>query len=128
MKRDDRVRHEAPPQWGVGRVLEDPAAGKVRIFFSNVGTKTISLLANIVVVHGADAINPILDNLKIVSLGQESLYKTLTALKQRFLNEFPGGFHGEKYQLEERTKVEAHELTKELLRAATFEGTFIKTL
>jgi len=83
MKRDDRVRHEAAPQWGVGRVLEDPAAGKVRIFFSNVGTKTISLLANIVVVHGADAINPILDNLKIVSLGQESPYKTLTALKQQ---------------------------------------------
>ncbi len=122
MKRDDRVRHEGVPDWGVGRVLEDPAAGKVRIFFSNVGIKTISLLAKLVIVKGADAMNPILDNLKIRFPGQESSYKTLTVLKQQFLNEFPGGFHGEKYDLAERNyKVEAHELAKPLLRRATFE-------
>jgi Protein of unknown function (DUF3553) len=121
MKRDDRVRHESAPQWGLGRVLEDPAAGKVRIFFSNVGIKTISLVANIVVVKGAEATNPILDNLKIVSQGQESSYKTLAVLKQQFLNEFPGGFHGKKYQLDERNyKVEAHELTKKLFRRTNF--------
>ena len=122
MKKDDRVRHEGVPAWGVGRVLEDPVAGNVRIFFSNVGIKTISLLATIVIVKGADAMNPILDNLKIGFSGQESSYKTLTELKQQFLSEFPGGFHGEKYDLAERSyKVEAHELGKKLLRRATFE-------
>src|SRR5260370_28676782 len=113
MKKDDRVRHEAVPEWGLGRVLDDPAAGKVRIFFSNVGVKTISLLANIVVMSGTEATSSILDNLKIDNPGQESSYKTLAVVKQQFLNQFPRGFHGKEYQLAERDyKVEAHELAK----------------
>ena len=103
------------PLWGLGRVLEDPAAGKVRIFFSNVGIKTMSLLTNLVVVKGEDAIDPILDNLKIVGSDEKSSYKTLAVLKQQFRNQFPEGFYGEKYQLEERNyKIEAHKLARRL--------------
>jgi hypothetical protein len=85
MKKDDRVRHNAAPEWGLGRVLENPTAGKVRIFFSNVGVKTISLPANIVLVKGAEATSLLLDNLKAVPPKQESFYKPLALLKQRFL-------------------------------------------
>jgi len=121
MKRDDRVRHEAAPQWGVGRVLEDSAAGKVRIFFSNVGTKRSRFWRRSLLLQGADAINPILDNLKIASPGQESSYETLSVLKQQFLNEFPGGFSREKVRLAERNyKVEAHELSKETASSRNF--------
>ena len=122
MKKDDRVRNEGAPDWGLGRILEDPASGNVRIFFSNVGTKTVSLIANLVLVKGEEATNSVLDNLKIASSGRESSYKTLTMLKQQFLNHFPEGFHGKKYKLDERDyKVEAHELAKKLLRRELFE-------
>jgi len=91
MKKDDRVRHSAAPQWGLGRVLEDPAAGKVRIFFSDAGIKTISTDANIVVMTGKQALISFLDNLKIPNQEGHSSYKTLTVLKEHFLNQFPGG-------------------------------------
>ncbi len=68
------------------------------------------------------AINPVLDNLKIASPQRESSYKTLSALKEQFLDQFPGGFHGREYQFAERNyKVEAHELAKKLLRRTHFE-------
>ncbi|MDO8433482.1 MAG: DUF3553 domain-containing protein [Candidatus Binatus sp.] len=122
MKKNDRVRHEAVPEWGLGRVLEDPVGGRVRIFFINVGIKKISLPTSIVVVTGAEAANAILDNLKDIDPDLERSYRTLAVLKKQFLEQFPGGFHGEKYLMTERNyKVGAHELAEKLLSRKTIE-------
>jgi len=42
-KKGDRVRHPKKPDWGIGQVLADSTDGTVRIFFTHVGEKTISL-------------------------------------------------------------------------------------
>jgi hypothetical protein len=73
-------------------------------------------------VKGAEATNSVLDNLKVIGPKQERSYKSLTMLKQEFLNQFAEGFHGKKYQLKERDyKVEAHELARKLLCRTNFE-------
>ncbi len=42
-KKGDRVQHPKKPDWGIGQVLADSTDGTVRIFFTHVGEKTISL-------------------------------------------------------------------------------------
>ena len=39
----DRVKHPKKPEWGIGQVLANSISGEVRIYFANVGEKTISL-------------------------------------------------------------------------------------
>ena len=116
MKAGDRVKHKVKPEWGVGKVLADPAGGKVTIFFINAGIKTFALAAPIVTVQDLEGAHPVLDNLKINSAGEASSYKTLAELKSRFLTQFPGGFHGPNYRNTERDyKVAAHTLARKLL-------------
>lgn len=45
LRRGDRVRHETRTDWGLGEVLDDQAAGslKVKVIFEDVGVKTFDL-------------------------------------------------------------------------------------
>ena len=102
-RKGDRVRHPKMDSWGLGLVLEDSDGAKVRIFFVDVGEKTVMLShAEPVVVSGPDAESPILDNLKIDGAKVSVRYKSLTASMQYFLKKFPGGFSGERFRAHER--------------------------
>jgi hypothetical protein len=37
LHRNDRVKMPSKPEWGMGRVLQEPAAGKVSILFREAG-------------------------------------------------------------------------------------------
>ena len=51
--KDDRVRMPAKPEWGLGQVIQNPAAGKVFVLFREAGEKTLSLKhATLVSVEG----------------------------------------------------------------------------
>ena len=43
LSRDDRVRMSTKPEWGMGRVVNNPASGKVCILFREAGEKILSL-------------------------------------------------------------------------------------
>jgi hypothetical protein len=125
MKKDDRVRHNAAPHWGVGKVLEDPISRKIRIFFTNAGERLIALPADIRVVTGKEASSSLLDNLSIASIDKKGTFKSLMELRTRFLDKFSGGFHGPKYiKVERNYKDEAHRLASELLDKRKFDATF----
>jgi len=102
-RKGDRVRHPKMDSWGLGLVLEDSDGARVRVFFVDVGEKTV-VLSHVrpVLVSGADAESPILDNLKVDGGKVSVRYKSLTASMQYFLQEFPGGFSGERFRVHER--------------------------
>jgi hypothetical protein len=63
-----------------------------------------------------EASHPILDNLKIKKSSSGIRYQSLTQSIQYFLEQFPGGFYGNKFQSEEREyKDKAHNLAQELI-------------
>lgn len=112
-KKGDRVRHPKMDSWGLGVVLENSDSTKVRIFFIEAGEKTIALShVQPVVVSGADAENPALDNLKIDDGKVSVRYRSLAASMQYFLREFPDGFSGERFRVHERDHKE--EISREV--------------
>jgi hypothetical protein len=91
-----RVRHPAKPEWG--QVLEDSASTSVRVFFVGAGEKELSLShATPLIVNGAEAAHPVLDNLKPIRTDAKVRYESLPRLVDRFLERFPQGFYGSKY-------------------------------
>ena len=63
-RKGDRVLHPKKSDWGLGQVLANSAAGQVRIFFSNIGLKVISLdVVEPTKVTGQNAKSVILDRL-----------------------------------------------------------------
>lgn len=123
-KKGDRVRHPTKDDWGLGEVLADSTVESVRIFFVEVGEKTISLkLIQPIKVSGAEAVHPGLDNLKIEKSASGIKYQSLAESIQFFLTEYPEGFYGEKFKQEERDyKVEAHEMALDLLDRKPFQS------
>jgi hypothetical protein len=114
MTKGDRVKHTLAPDWGIGRVLEPPRDGKVKIFFATAGIKLLAVSAPLAIVQGADALNVALDNLPD-DTSRLKVHKTLAELKEQFLRRFPGGFQGDSYQATERDyKEEAHKLATKL--------------
>ena len=98
-----RLRNPGAPEWGLGLVLEDTDGRNVRAFFEGVGERTISLQhITPSVAVGPDAESAVLDNLKIekgvVGVG----YKSLPSCIATFLQEFPGGFLGDRFREHER--------------------------
>ena len=121
-KKGDRVKHLIKTEWGVGEVLEDEKGGIVRIFFVDAGEKTISLKHSKLDLASEDeSAHPVLDNLKIAKKSASIKYQSLTQSKNHFLEKFPEGFYGERFEQEERDyKIKAYHLAKELLNKEAF--------
>jgi hypothetical protein len=121
-KKGERVKHPAQEDWGLGEVLEDSSAKKVRVFFVEAGHKTLSLKhVELITVEGDQANHPLLDNLAEVSSSGEIEYKSLSQSVEGFLRMFPKGFYKQRFITGERKyKEKAHSLALELLSAETF--------
>jgi hypothetical protein len=116
-QKGDRVRHPTMEDWGLGEVLEDSAAGTVRVFFVGAGEKILSL-AHVEPIKVAPevAAHPVLDNLKIKKTSSGIRYQSLPESIAYFLEQFPEGFYGERFERHERDyKVHANEQAKKLL-------------
>jgi hypothetical protein len=71
---------------------------------------------SLVPVSGAEASNPLLDNLRRVDSEAMIRYRSLPDSMAYFLREYPGGFYGQKFLTQEREyKVAAHSLCSDLL-------------
>lgn len=116
-KKGDRVKHPTMDDWGVGEVLESTGNDSVRVFFVGVGEKTLSLKhVQPLKVTGGDAVHPVLDNLKISKSAKGIKYQSLPQSVRFFLEQFPEGFYGEKFNEHEREyKDRAHALAQEFL-------------
>jgi len=114
----DKVRHPSLTEWGLGKVLEVPSEGKVKVFFINVGEKNISLKhVSLEKVEGEEASHPILDSPTFSErVSANKKHKGLPEGKEDFLEIFPEGFEDPAYLATERTyKIEACKLMQELL-------------
>jgi hypothetical protein len=116
LHRNDRVKMPSKPEWGLGRVLQEPAAGKVSVLFREAGEKVLSLKhAQMEAVEGDAAIDPWLDNV------DPDTKNTPTYLGPRetlavFLAKYPGGLRDPRFLAEERQPLEnARALMLELL-------------
>lgn len=118
----DRVRHPGKPDWGLGQVLEGSSPAAVRVFFVDAGEKRLSLAhVTPVVVTGAAAKHPLLDNLGLASSAKSGTYVSLPQAIARFLERFPEGFYSDKYLEQERNyKFSAHELATGMLGEQAF--------
>lgn len=112
-----RVVHPAKPDWGLGEVLSHSNGDTVEIFFVGVGQKTLALsYVEPEKIRGAAAANVHLDNLARNPSDSAPKYHSLAKATDIFLKEYPGGFHGDRYQAEEREyKDAASAKAKELL-------------
>lgn len=119
-----RVRHPGKPEWGLGQVLEDSSSSCVRVFFVEAGEKQLSPAhVTILIVHGAEASHPVLDNLKQITSAAGVRYLSLPRAIDRFLELFPQGFYGDKYLEQERDyKVKAHDVAVEALAHEELKG------
>lgn len=116
-RKGDRVRHPRKADWGLGEVLEDSNGTQVRIFFVGAGEKKL-LLERVQPekVAASEATHPVLDNLRIRKSSSGVKYQSLPQSIEYFLERYPEGFHGARYEQEERDyKVYAHQLALELL-------------
>lgn len=132
-RKGDRVKHPVKTEWGVGEVLEDQSAGRVSIYFGRLGdAKTLSLEhVSPRTVSGEEADDPLLRNLTLSGGRPQrvaSLPGSLPQAISRFLSDFPGGFHGERYLEEERRYKDAavafmeEQLGDEMLRELLADG------
>ena len=121
-RKGDRVKHPTKDDWGLGEVLENSNGESVRVFFVGAGEKLLSLkYVKPVRVVGAESSHIVLDNLRISKSPTGLKYQSLTDSVQYFLEQFPEGFYGEKFQINERDyKVKANALAQELLSSESF--------
>ena len=123
LKRGDRVVHPGMPEWGVGSVLEDSDGTNVHAFFELGGERGLSLqYAKLRRVAGDQARSLILDNLKMDKGKPSANYRSVPASIAFFLQEFPGGFEGERLRFHERDhKRRIHAEALEQLGAGVFK-------
>lgn len=116
-KKGERVRPPKREEWGVGEVLSDSTNDSLKVFFVGAGEKSLSLqYVQPVKVSGDEASHPVLDNLKIRKTASGIQYQSLPESIQVFLELFPEGFYGQKFQAHEREyKDKAHALARTLL-------------
>jgi len=120
-RKGDRVRHPSKDDWGLGEVLANSNGDTVKIFFVGAGERTIALkYAQPIKVSGDAAVHPVLDNLKI-SNSASGKYQSLLQSTKFFLDQFPEGFYGQRFNDEEREyKDKAHALALDLLGKEIF--------
>lgn len=121
-EKGDRIKHPTRDDWGVGEILESQNGEFIRAFFVGVGEKTLSLKhVQPLMVIGDEAKHPVLDNLKLTKTSTGPQYQSLPQSMQFFLQQFPEGFRGKKFQEHEREyKERAHALATALLGKETF--------
>lgn len=104
LKKDQRVRHSTQSAWGLGQLLEDENTAEIRIFFVNRGVVNLGGQARdmLEVVDGADAQSIYLDHMALPTGGTSKPMVTLLQAKQRFLEQFPGGYYGDMLVHQER--------------------------
>lgn len=122
--KDDRVRMPTKPEWGLGRVIGDPAVGKVSVHFREAGEKILSLKhAKVVRLEGEAARDLWLDSMSFEPPLRRVRYVGPREAIEAFLARYPGGFRGQRFVEEMRQpKLDAHEFTKDQLdREATRE-------
>jgi hypothetical protein len=97
----------AKPEWGLGRVLQDPAGGKVSVHFREAGEKVLSLKhAQMEPVEGDSARDAWLDNVDLDSKNTPHYLGPREALSG-FLERYPGGLRDPRFLSEERQPLEA---------------------
>ena len=106
LHRNDRVKMPSKPEWGMGRVLQEPAAGKVSILFREAGEKVLSLKhAQMEAVEGDAAVDAWLDNVDPDTKNTPPYLgprETLAA----FLAKYPEGLRDPRFLAEERQPLE----------------------
>jgi hypothetical protein len=96
----------AKPEWGLGRVLQEPAAGKVSILFREAGEKVLSLKhAQMEPVEGDAARDAWLDNVDPDTKNTPHYLGPREALSG-FLEKYPGGLRDPRFLAEERQPLE----------------------
>jgi hypothetical protein len=106
LHRNDRVRMPSKPEWGLGRVLQEPAAGKVSVLFREGGEKVLSLKhAQMEPVAGDAAIDAWLDNVD-PDLKNSPPYLGPREALAAFLGKYPGGVRDPRFVSEERQPLE----------------------
>lgn len=116
LHRNDRVKMPSKPEWGMGRVLQEPAAGKVSILFREAGEKVLSLKhAQMEPVEGDAAVDAWLDNVDPDTKSSPHYLGPREALAA-FVAKYPGGLRDERFLAEERQPLEnSRSLLLELL-------------
>jgi hypothetical protein len=116
LHRNDRVKMPAKPEWGLGRVINDPNAGKLCVLFREVGEKVLSTRhAQLERIEGDAALDVWLDNADL-DARNTSAYVGPRELLHGFLERHPGGLRDPRYLAEERQPiVAARTLLLELL-------------
>ena len=121
-KKGDRVIHKNAPAWGIGEIIELSGGPYCKIFFVNHGYTEISKdsLDFLKKIEGKDAVHPLLDNLRLPSQDNNLKFRSFGNLVSSFIKIFPQGFYDNEYIKHERTyKVEAHDMTADLLNEAS---------
>ncbi|HIJ81250.1 MAG TPA: DUF3553 domain-containing protein [Desulfuromonadales bacterium] len=128
LKKDSYVQHPGMPIWGIGKVLENFADDKVRVFFIDAGEKLISLKSiTLQQIDPPKEFHPVLDNPAIYSRDKSKKFVSLPQAKAEFLLLFPEGFSDTEYFREERDyKVVAHELMQTQLGKEQYEELLAK--
>ncbi|MFM0140445.1 DUF3553 domain-containing protein [Caballeronia grimmiae] len=108
LRKGDRVRHSTRTDWGLGEVLADQTADRVRIMFEEVGLKELDLaMAKFTSVEGEEAQSDHLTALVALQLapskgrpsngGKPSKTISFKKAVENFLSYFPQGFHDPAY-------------------------------
>lgn len=80
-KKGDRVKHPTREDWGLGEVLEDNVGKVLRVFFTGVGEKQLSLkYVQPLKVQGKEASDTMLDSLD--RRGTEALEEEIRAAQE----------------------------------------------
>ncbi len=123
LHRNDRVRMPAKPEWGMGRVLQEPAAGKVSILFREAGEKVLSLKHALMEPVEGDAARDVwLDNVDPDSKNAPHYLGPREALSA-FIERYPGGLRDPGFLADARQPLEnARALMLELLDRDAVRG------
>lgn len=121
----DCVFHPARREWGVGKILT-VGAEAAEVFFVNAGHRKL-LLTHVTLepATGDEARSGLLENLSAGTYASDAKFIPLPLAIQKFLTNYPGGFHGERFAQEERIyKDHAHKLATELLAESVLRELF----
>ncbi len=126
LKKDQFVFNPKKPEWGTGKVTEIINQDRARVFFQYGGYRVMVRKTNPLVPADTENLNTaIFDNLQENSEpgDTERHFKDIPSSISFFLQEFPGGFSGEKYHEWERDyKDDGHALAIELLNQKDLEA------
>ena len=130
LKKDQFVFNPNKSEWGIGKVVEIVNQDRARVFFQYGGYRLMVRKVNPLIPADTDSLDTtIFDNLSTDETAEdtERHFRDIPSSISFFLEEFPGGFRGEKYHEWERDyKDEGCSLANELLNQPKFESLLSK--